>query len=277
MRRGWLAGCTLWLVCGSVGLVAAQESEAGSSAGGDVPVPVEAPAPPQGSPACPLGELCRAGRCVSACRRPCEADGVDADCADPSEGWVLRPSSVLRRYLEDRERQRAEEVYSAHRHDGFFFLLGGQLGVGLQLSGSDSAAAPMGYPVVLMIGGTIGEHLVLAFQELFWLNASEEPWMVGLMGMSARHYPDPTQGLYFGGGVGLGFTSRSWDSPSERGNAAGAGPGATLEVGYDFWIGDQWSMELSVRVAGIQVSHLRFSDHSFGVLVPSLAAAFVLH
>ena len=120
---------------------------------------------------------------------------------------------------------------------------GGGLGIELTFAGTPASG--------LVIGGmwliqSIGEATIVP------ADGGDETqldgFVISLMAAVLDWYPWPDGGFHFGGGLGWLLASGSLpsDAPAttEFGieKIGGSGWGLTLQVGYDFWIAEQWSM-----------------------------------
>jgi outer membrane autotransporter protein len=101
------------------------------------------------------------------------------------------------------------------------------------------------------------------------------------LGLLAQYYFDPKSGFYVQALIGLGTANSRYDangisveSKSSSGIALGVG------AGYDFWIGDQWSMGPEFRVLYANMKY-EGSDteakRTDEAVVPTLALTFTLH
>lgn len=243
-------------------------------------------------PRCRSGYTCIDGACVSACNPPCAA----GDTCDAS-GQCTNP-------------EREREAHSIRRHDGFYLRL--ELGAGY-LSGSrvtDMAdnrlhGDVMGIAQVggLMLGGTVAPGLVLG-GGAWGTNAPRAEYSgqvlaldrtrfaigegtvgvdlasTSIIGPFVAWYPNPTKGLNAELALGLAIASSS--SGYEENEAFGldshsaAGWGLQVAVGYDFWIGEQWSLGLAARVSYVNTSSTD-SPEMMTVWTPALAGAATFH
>ena len=95
--------------------------------------------------------------------------------------------------------------------------------------------------------------------------------LIGL-GMFADIYPDPHGGLHFQPFVGWGGLETSY-----KGNSGGSDPtGLVLAIGggYDWWVGDEWSIGAMARVS---YAPLSLNDVSYTTVAPALLATFTYH
>jgi len=154
------------------------------------------------------------------------------------------------------------------RHDGFYLRLG--IGAGLVRSRVESPA-PLGdlsargggVAIDLALGGTVADGLVIgggiytvAINNVSWSgdnvpgDQDGETGSIGLLGVMVDYYPDARGGFHVLGSLGIGVLGYERDSstdlPPEDWN--GGGGGAMFGVGYEAWIGDQWSLGGVARV-----------------------------
>jgi hypothetical protein len=248
-------------------------------------------------PSCRSGFTCISGTCRSACNPAC---GPGELCTDAGE-------------CSSREEQRYDQT--VRRHDGFYARLalgiGGLIGSRtedyapfdevLRLEGDVSGIAQVG---ALMLGGTVAEGLVLGggvwganapattyegdIQNLAVNRVAEaEQADVGLASVSVlgpflAWYPDPMGGLH--GEVAAGFALASINGFSElRGSDVleiedyeGGGWGVVLGVGYDFWIGEQWSLGVLGRVSYASVGQTS-DTNTLTAFIPAIAGTVTYH
>lgn len=159
---------------------------------------------------------------------------------------------------------------TVHRHDGFYLRMG--LGGGFMASKldlGDLSARGSGVALEFALGGTIADGLVIG-GGLYTQSASNVHWKgdslrsrfmtdtyshdkegsLGLLGIFLDYYPNPRDGFHVQGALGFGTLSFESDGlmglPGET--WAGVGGGGMLGVGYEVWIGSQWSLGGVARV-----------------------------
>lgn len=152
---------------------------------------------------------------------------------------------------------------SYHVHDGFY--LRGAMGVGWfgtkfdddSARGVDADASAGSFALDLMIGGSpsrglaIGGALLMeaaptASYELDGREIGDGTIVTGLLGAFIDGFPDPKGGFHVGGA--LGFSSLAADElGADGGTLETAGFGGAVFAGYDFWVGDEWSIGPLVR------------------------------
>jgi hypothetical protein len=181
---------------------------------------------------------------------------------------------------------------TAHLHDGFYLRLsigGGYLtntidtdtGLGeLTVKGST-------LPIEIMLGGSPTPGFALGVG--LWVDPLLDPEVesdvataaigdeytvqFNRFGMFGDWYPDPTEGLHLVGVLAYAAFSVNDEVDSELvANAKGISIG--LGVGYEWWIGKQWSAGVLGRFA---YASLSADEESHKLLSPSIVATFTLH
>lgn len=249
-------------------------------------------------PRCRSGYTCNDGSCVSACNPPCAA----GDICDAS-GECLEP-------------EREREKHGVRRHDGFYmrlelgagYLAGSRVSETdayqfeedvYQLVGNVTGIAQVG---AFMLGGTVASGFVLGGGA--WgsnaplsdysgqvVEMGERPFTIAdrnagvglastsVIGPFLAWYPDPTNGLNaevaFGLGVGTIESNAFTDTFNVEGYAA-AGWGLQVGFGYDFWIGEQWSLGLLARASYVNLG-IRGETNTLSAWVPAFAGAATFH
>ncbi len=183
-------------------------------------------------------------------------------------------------------------------HDGFYFRLSPNLGL-LSVSESyegagvtstgDASIGGLSFGGDLLFGGTPAAGLVIGGGLLFGtvkdpkieagsisVTASGTMLFVGAAAF-ANYYFDPTQGAYLQGMLGFATV----DFVSSGGTSGGndpSGPMFGFGGGYDFWIGDQWSIGPTARLVyaplSVEAGGITAKDNT---LYLTLGAAFTLH
>ena len=134
-----------------------------------------------------------------------------------------------------------------YEHHGFYL----NLALGLGHAAVDTSTAAGGEAHVrsldlssqALIGGSLARGLVLGGgttgNTLF-----AKDGRFGVLGAFVTFYPNPKGGLHVFGLVGIGSYG-----PASRPRDArlGVGPGGTLGLGYDWWVGGDWSMGVIAR------------------------------
>lgn len=85
-----------------------------------------------------------------------------------------------------------------------------------------------------------------------------------MLGFTIDYYPDPHGGFHFGGTLGGAVAFA--ETPDNEGNPfeyiGGAGSAASVMIGYDWWVSDQWSLGGMLRATG---ASLRGEDRQLGI------------
>ena len=185
---------------------------------------------------------------------------------------------------------------TVHNHDGFYFRF--SLGVGrlaptveVDAGGQKSEAKFSGSTLAadLMLGGTIGRHVVLG-GGLASLSVSDaeverqgvkgdanQSLQLSIGGPFVDVYPDPGGGLHFQGMLGVASLVSRPDS-SSRSSQTLSGFGLAGGVGYDFWIASQWSLGLMARIHYASVDKtIDGADNKSSTVAPALLLTALLH
>jgi hypothetical protein len=193
------------------------------------------------------------------------------------------------------------------RHDGFYLRLG--LGVGnfsftadVEQSGTalatveTSTIVPMSE---LAFGGTIAPGLVLGggiytagtaggsmdfdITPEGGTSFSEEldTGPFGMVGPFIDYYFNPEQGLHLQAALGLAVFTVSEPSTESVDDVSLSGPGVMLGFGYEWWIGEQWSLGVLGRVMYASLSGEDPSDseetYSATALAPGVLLSVTYH
>ena len=169
-------------------------------------------------------------------------------------------------------------------HDGFYLQLNTGLGYLSASDEFDSSLSGVTIPGSLLIGGTVGP---VAIGGGFFGDYAPSPsasingedveledvtmTLIGI-GVFADIYPNPREGLHFQPFVGWGGLERSY-----KGDSGGSDPTGlvlALGVGYDFWVGDEWSIGPMFRMA---YAPLSIEETSVDAIAPALLATFTYH
>lgn len=161
----------------------------------------------------------------------------------------------------------ARQPVGVHEHDGFFLRMG--LGYAyvntkievtdpVELSGSIKGS---GVGLGLMIGGTIAPGFVLGGALLghgvsepdFELDGTkidtkDETLTFSVFGLFGQYYFDATSGGYLQALIGFGQLDDN-DNNNNNSNNNEKPSGAVFGIGggYDFWVGEQWSLGPELR------------------------------
>lgn len=172
-------------------------------------------------------------------------------------------------------------------HDGFYLQLNAGLGymsTSADVLGTEVTYSGMTLPSSLLIGGTVGpvvigggffgDYAPSPSVEVGGTSADLEDVTLTLIGigMFADIYPDPHGGLHFQPFFGWGGLEASY-----QGNSGGSDPTGmvlALGAGYDFWVGDEWSIGPMFRFA---YAPLSLEDVDYNTIAPSLLCTFTYH
>jgi hypothetical protein len=169
--------------------------------------------------------------------------------------------------------------FGAETHDGFYlrFSLGAG-GLSMQREAKGTAQSELVYSGdssidggtttgELSIGGTPGGGFVIAGTLLTYNvpNPTLEndsggeaelggPLQVIVIGPSVDWFPNPNGGFHFGGTLGLAAAAADTPSGNDFEHIGGGGAAISLQVGYDWWIGEEWSLGAQGRftAAGVK-------------------------
>jgi hypothetical protein len=153
---------------------------------------------------------------------------------------------------------------SYHVHDGFY--LRGAMGFGaFGADFDDDSAADIdpearggSFALDLMIGGSPSRGLAIggalltdtavgANYEVDGTESGDGSIGTGLLGAFIDGFPDPKGGFHLGGALGYTTLIAEGRSLGDE-NLETAGFGGAFFIGYDFWVGDEWSMGPLLRV-----------------------------
>jgi hypothetical protein len=201
---------------------------------------------------CGANEQCAAdGQCVPKVLTPKTAALVPAE---PAPAPAAAPSSP------DIDTSPESTKPGVRTHDGFYFRVA--LGPNFVSStwkggSSDATISGVGPALELAFGGTIARGFVLgggiysgtAPSPTFSNNGTS--FDIGttssvLVGPFADWYPDPNGGFHVQGAVGFGYAS--FESKDSSFSVSGVGPGFMAGLGYELWVGEQWSLGALARL-----------------------------
>lgn len=182
----------------------------------------------------------------------------------------------------------------AFRHDGLYLRISGGIGyAAFSGSGPTGDASIHHFNVLggslLAIGGTPGEGLVVAgaFRGVTTrgrFHGGPQPEHDatannGQLGVLVDWFPKPTQGWHVGGLLAVGVVTIT---DADVRDSKGAGFGASLFGGYDFWIGAQWSLGLQAVFSATSSATMTDDNndktgYKFSALSAGLEYTFTLH
>jgi hypothetical protein len=234
------------------------------------PSPAPAPAPAPGCyPACRPGFLCHVGQCISACNPPCAAGqscSADAHCVAsdvPPPAYPPAPVYAGPVYAAPApEPPPPAEDPGRERHDGFMLRLTaglGGAGTNIGTDGEpDTNLSGLTGTFSADIGGSLTENLVLhgRFSTFALVDpkvevggedlgeAEDVTVTANLLAAGVTYYFMPVN-IYITGAVGLSWLTLSYRD--NEGNSTDAGLGVNLDVGKEFWVGDNWGLGIAGR------------------------------
>lgn len=180
---------------------------------------------------------------------------------------------------------------SARRHDGFYFRFG--FGAAYGRVSSEASAAGVsaeatytgtGPAYELLLGGTpaagwvlgggfVGQDIVEPTVKVEQSPSGEvvahnQALGIGALGPFVDWYPDDRSGVHLGALAGLGVIGLTNEN-----DESATGLGLSLFGGYDFWVGEQWSIGPQARVLWVRASR-RISDVTFDDSATSIQLLF---
>ncbi len=178
-------------------------------------------------------------------------------------------------------------------HDGFYFK--GALGLGYLSSGireephntpfGGTTASGIGASGLLFFGGTPMEHLVLGggttgghfatpkLKDGGYEADAEHDFLFTLTGPGAAYYFDQHGGVHV-----IGLWGFAMLDPGTGGDTYAKGSGAAVGAGYDWWVGDEWSLGILGRVVMMRTStELDGHDYSHSTLSPAVLFSATYH
>lgn len=82
----------------------------------------------------------------------------------------------------------------------------------------------------------------------------DSPLQFWLIGPTLDYFPDEHGGFHFGGTFGFAFAFARLPEEYAFEGIGGAGLGLSLGIGYDWWVGDEWSLGVIARFTGAGVT-----------------------
>jgi hypothetical protein len=173
-------------------------------------------------------------------------------------------------------------------HDGFY--MSGDLGLGYlstsaEAGGAEVEISGMSIPVAFLLGGTVGPVVIgggfswhTVPSPSYSFNGEEYPGdpdvtlrMIGIE-MFADIYPDPHGGLHIQPAVGWGGLTAEAEGQSSSNDPTGLF--LSLGVGYEFWMGEQFSLGPMFR---FDYGMFAFEDVDYPTIAPSLLCSLTWH
>jgi hypothetical protein len=124
----------------------------------------------------------------------------------------------------------------------FFELgLGGSVADGLVLGGT-------------LLTSTVADPVIVRDDDDMEIDL-DSPLHFGLLGVTLDWFPDAQGGWHLGATLGGAWAySRLPDQPLDFEGLGGTGGGLALHGGYGWWVGDQWSLGVLMRLFGASVA-----------------------
>jgi hypothetical protein len=279
-KVGWLVG-TLALVASYSSVVSAQGAPAEPP---PPPPPAGEPAPPPPPP--PAGE---APPQAQPAPPPPGAGAPPPGAGAPPPGAYGPPPGAYGYPAEPPPPMGPPPDAGVHQHDGFYLRMG--LGGGYasfdgSVVGIDTSIKGGGGAMELLLGGTPAPGFVIGGGFIFTsLNKPKvkvgnleadatNNLSFGMIGVFADYYIDPTAGFHIQGMLGYANAQ-----PETNGsNNSVAGPGFFLGAGYDFWVGDQWSIGPNARFVYASVKNTNSDiDEKYSVTGFQILFSATLH
>jgi hypothetical protein len=151
-------------------------------------------------------------------------------------------------------------------------------------------------PVELSLGGTVGRGVVLGVGSFgasiptltletssdFGDLETETDAVLSTIGPFIDVYPNPEQGLHIQAGVAYAVIAASEDDDELLGDDyAGGGFALMAGVGYEWWVGEQWSVGVLGRIqyasATLEADSGDLPDSDVSLIVPAALFTATLH
>jgi hypothetical protein len=262
------------------------------------------PSAPVCAPACRAGFTCLQGACVSACNPGC-GDGEqctsDGQCVAktiaPKRTAIASPPPVVAPAAPAPTEPDADAAPSLAKvgirtHDGFYMRLamgpsyfnatwkGGSQDATVTGVGAGLELAFGGTPVSgLVIGGGISSSYVSS-PTISYAGQSADSGSASLTlaGPFFDWYPSATQGFHLQGSAGVAYAS--YADKSGGNSVSGTGFGMTAGIGYEVWVGEQWSfggiLRLQYATPSIKADGMTTSVDT-STVVPALLIGATYH
>ena len=181
-------------------------------------------------------------------------------------------------------------------HDGFYLQLDAGLGYLSSSVSFSGTGAPSGsqtwkgfsIPTGILLGGTVGPVVigggfVSEYAPSPSLGGVNSAGLTGVhlylfeFNLFADYYVDPHGGLHFQPFIGYGALTATCDGCTSN---AATGIDFGLGVGYDFWVGNEWSIGPMARFVYAPLTYTPSGtniDENFSTIAPSLMATFTYH
>jgi hypothetical protein len=198
--------------------------------------------------------------------------------------------------------------FGYHEHDGFYLRFSGGFasldvrrstesggaGGSVAFAGDGSRIFGASLFTELSVGGTPLRHIVIAATllgnglpatELKLASGSRidlgTPLVFAMLGPSIDVFPDEYGGFHAGGGIGIATSTAGVQDPIFS-TIGGLGVGATITLGYDFWVGDDWAVGVAARGIAARIEGEQETSQTVGreqdiVTSASLAVSLLYH
>ncbi len=151
-----------------------------------------------------------------------------------------------------------------------FGLGGGSAGSECDFCDSERTTALSGY---LRLGGHVNRKVFVGFESNGWTNSEAGvDQTLGFYGGVVQFYPNPEQGFYLKGGLGLALYSETDGIDEINSSALGLSAG----LGYDFRVGKNFSLTPYANFLMSTKGELTFNDESTGLNVSANLIQFGL-
>jgi hypothetical protein len=176
---------------------------------------------------------------------------------------------------------------TVHNHDGIYVRFGLNFGYAVDSieNGSfQTSSTGLGFGPDIAYGLTLSDHIVVgpAFHALIVPGPSTVENDVDItvdhnasyyvLGILLDVYPDPRSGLHFTATVGVGHAEVNVDQDNDDDTN---GIGFRIGGGYDFWVGEQWSLGALASVAYVGGANDDFGSHR--AVIPMVSVSALLH
>ena len=229
------------------------------------------PAPPPGPPP-PPPPTAQPGAAPGGPPGPQPGYGPQQPGQQPPPGYYYPPPPGA--YVEPPPPPPAPADRGRHLHDGFYLRM--SIGAGMvdstwetESPGPNAKIGGVGLALDLLFGGTPTPGLVIGGGLL--LNSVQDPEVepengaseeiegnlgVAQVGVFIDGFFDPSGGFHLGGMLGLASYGLQFDD-DDRDNIEQGGGGAAIWVGYDAWVGSEWSIGGLLRLTGQSTTEKR--------------------
>jgi len=215
--------------------------------------PVEAGKEPAPAALPPDTTTVKTAAAAESAPQPSTGSAPDTTSPAPREDTASPPLPVISVATPE---PKASVARSFHTHDGFYTRVSfglGMLGASVHNSEDDlmdRSGDGDSLELDVLVGGSpakgmaLGGALFLSSSASMSLDAGSERFEsdggVGILGAFIDGYPDPEGGFHLGGALGLAQVTA--DTAGNAGFEKASGLGFAAFIGYDAWVGDEWSL-----------------------------------